>query len=1110
MFSMTSLGANIDESINNGRGPYIFKISGQLYHWIGSLCPAHGEPPRFLQLYIYDTDNEVDNRLSHYGGDNSTLRRDIVEGLIDLLDSHNALVQLFRTVREKLQDTHVPNFKVRLYNVVGVKEYELPTGDMLGAIVYETGPEKLDMDVDIVLENVQAHPKRIDVSQCCTSFPGIRTVNSIVHPTCRSACEALDLLQDDREWEVTLTEAALSCGHQQKNTCERKIILAVASSGIASLLLPAGQTAHSRFKIPLDLTDTMIRNTRDILNELDHLFGGKTVMLGGDFKQTLPVKRSASRDEIIRSSIANSYLWRHFKIHYLLENMRLNNESLSEVDKDRTTTFVQWLLNIGNGQIGIPDDSDLDNTSWVDIPNEYCIPNDDNGIPNLINFIYDEETLRYPSAHKLQEKAIICPKNDTADMINNTILSLLTTTTRTYLSYDDAIPHTHDGGEIELLYPKEYLNSLSFPGLPPYNLTLKVGSPIMLMATSTYPDTIAASKGKMIAVEPKIADIASLKPTDSNKSIEVIVYRKWVSKYVHTRQPIRFCCMLIDKQGTPIQANMDAKDTNYFEQLLQLHNAYRITSGNIIQLALWHEMALEFNVKEYEKMEKPVVIAVSSYWVRHFNGLQISGTSATHYYLNPNILETNHIKEQYQQLSNTVPVLNINNQRHEDLEQEKFQNRFPLATLLEVNPQNYQGIQTQYARIMDLNQLQHIGDGSGTISLTCFSNEANSLVKDCTELLNELPDKNPYQLPLALKELEGTTHTFQFHFDINSTLKRKVFILDTVFTNIVPPLLTPPAEYTVPKPISTELPTAVMRTETCTPALSRTASNEFEPQQQIRTPLQQSPTSLGQPEDPMKNQEEEEPVNLPQPSTKEEPSVSADIQASQSTPPEIKNLSETHKGNQPSNHIQLSAQKALFQDAPEPARFRKKQSPTSENTKTMQLLSTISLSPRQMALWTSQREDHTSDWLRTVPISRLGQTMNACSKVFVGDIYGDHAVSCAGIICIKHSHNVVRDTLVNICYRSRILAGKEVDIGLDGGRDKPLRPADMLLYSWDGGLDLLELEADAVTLLKRIQKFSMTQDIGTRSAVHIFNRISLAITKGVEAQIVSRLPSNLL
>nr|GEX45621.1 hypothetical protein [Tanacetum cinerariifolium] len=68
-----------------------------------------------------------------------------------------------------------------------------------------------------------------------------------------------------------------------------------------------------------------------------------------------------------------------------------------------------------------------------------------------------------------------------------------------------------------------------------------------------------------------------------------------------------------------------------------------------------------------------------------------------------------------------------------------------------------------------------------------------------------------------------------------------------------------------------------------------------------------------------------------------------------------------------------------------------------------------------MALWKSHREDHTFDWLRTVSISGLGQTMN-------GDIYGDHAVSCTGIIGIKHHRNVVCDTLVNICYRSGILA----------------------------------------------------------------------------------------
>ncbi|GKD46227.1 hypothetical protein Tco_1270872 [Tanacetum coccineum] len=55
-----------------------------------------------------------------------------------------------------------------------------------------------------------------------------------------------------------------------------------------------------------------------------------------------------------------------------------------------------------------------------------------------------------------------------------------------------------------------------------------------------------------------------------------------------------------------------------------------------------------------------------------------------------------------------------------------------------------------------------------------------------------------------------------------------------------------------------------------------------------------------------------------------------------------------------------------------------------------------------------------------------------------------------------------------------------------------------------------ELETDAVTLLRRIRKFSIAQDIGAHAVIHIFNRISFAIAKGVGAQIVSRLSSNSL
>lgn len=63
MFSFTSMGANIDRSLNTGSSPPVFRIYGQNYHKIGTLVPPEGSPPQFAQLYIYDTENEVSNRM---------------------------------------------------------------------------------------------------------------------------------------------------------------------------------------------------------------------------------------------------------------------------------------------------------------------------------------------------------------------------------------------------------------------------------------------------------------------------------------------------------------------------------------------------------------------------------------------------------------------------------------------------------------------------------------------------------------------------------------------------------------------------------------------------------------------------------------------------------------------------------------------------------------------------------------------------------------------------------------------------------------------------------------------------------------------------------------
>ncbi|XP_040248155.1 uncharacterized protein [Aegilops tauschii subsp. strangulata] len=171
---------------------------------------------------------------------------------------------------------------------------------------------------------------------------------------------------------------------------EGKIVLAVASCGIAALLLQGGRTAHSRFHIPLILTEestcdikqgshladllkktslilrdeapmankicfeALDRTLRDILrhknvNSSKRPFGGMTVVLGGDFRQILPVIPKGRRHNIVTASIKRSYLWKHFHILKLTKNMRLNCTTHDESEKQRVAEFAEWILNIGDG-----------------------------------------------------------------------------------------------------------------------------------------------------------------------------------------------------------------------------------------------------------------------------------------------------------------------------------------------------------------------------------------------------------------------------------------------------------------------------------------------------------------------------------------------------------------------------------------------------------------------------------------------------------------------------------------------------------------------------------------------------------------------------------------
>jgi ATP-dependent DNA helicase PIF1 len=154
-----------------------------------------------------------------------------------------------------------------------------------------------------------------------------------------------------------------------------KLVVATATSGVAASIMPGGRTAHSRFKIPLTLqeggcctftkqsgtakllqqaaliiwdeasmtkrqnVEALDNSLRDIMGRSHLPFGGKTVVLGGDFRQVLPVVRKGSRAQIVGASLRRLYLWESVRHLKLVRNMRAQSDPW----------FADYLLRIGGG-----------------------------------------------------------------------------------------------------------------------------------------------------------------------------------------------------------------------------------------------------------------------------------------------------------------------------------------------------------------------------------------------------------------------------------------------------------------------------------------------------------------------------------------------------------------------------------------------------------------------------------------------------------------------------------------------------------------------------------------------------------------------------------------
>lgn len=115
VLSFTSIGMKMDYSVVHVPGPYTIQIQGQTHHRIGSLIPRQGRLPEYLQLYIFDTQNEVKNRLNAMGQTSTegSLDETTLERLIEMIDENNCLAKVFRRARDHYE-TVGEEFAVKL------------------------------------------------------------------------------------------------------------------------------------------------------------------------------------------------------------------------------------------------------------------------------------------------------------------------------------------------------------------------------------------------------------------------------------------------------------------------------------------------------------------------------------------------------------------------------------------------------------------------------------------------------------------------------------------------------------------------------------------------------------------------------------------------------------------------------------------------------------------------------------------------------------------------------------------------------------------------------------------------------------------------------------